>query len=250
MKYFTFITGLRKDNDLAFNLIYKISSKLLPEYKLYWPNLDYINNDKFTDYLKQYSEDAGLNTHRRWMLYQLQRLTASVAGDTVECGVYMECGSHCILEQNRLSSFPRHHYIFDSFEGLSQPQSIDGKYWSEGSLLIGESIVNNNLSGFNKKTLLKGWIPSAFSAVQDKTFSFVHIDVDLYQPTLDSIKFFYPKLNTGAILICDDYGFSTCKGATRAIDEFLADKSEKMLSLPQGGGFFIKGTPVDKGAFE
>ncbi|MBK8519937.1 MAG: hypothetical protein IPL54_03330 [Chitinophagaceae bacterium] len=29
-----------------------------------------------------------------------------------------------------------------------------------------------------------------FSEVQALTFSFVHIDVDLYQPTLDSIEFF------------------------------------------------------------
>jgi hypothetical protein len=67
------------------------------------------------------------------------------------------------------------------------------------------------------------------------------VDVDLYEPTRDSIRFFYDRLNPGGILVCDDYLFMTCPGATEAIDEFLADKPEKMLGLPGGGGFFIKG---------
>jgi hypothetical protein len=33
----------------------------------------------------------------------------------------------------------------------------------------------------------------------------------------------------------------TCPGATKAIEEFLRDKPEKMLFLPDGGGFFVKG---------
>lgn len=48
--------------------------------------------------------------------------------------------------------------------------------------------------------------------------------VDLYEPTKDSIEFFYDKLNVGGIFLCDDYGFTSCPGATKAIDEFLVDK--------------------------
>jgi len=38
----------------------------------------------------------------------------------------------------------------------------------------------------------------------DKTFLFVHVDVDLYEPTRDSIAFFYPRMNLGAVSLCDD----------------------------------------------
>ena len=61
------------------------------------------------------------------------------------------------------------------------------------------------------------------------------------QPTIDSVSFFYPRLSPGGILVCDDYGFTTCPGATRAIDEFFAGKPEKMLALGGGGGFVVKG---------
>ena len=75
-----------------------------------------------------------------------------------------------------------------------------------------------------------------------KQFSFVHVDVDLEQPTRDSIEFFYDRLTIGAIFLCDDYACTTCPGATAVIDEYLKAKPEKMIRLPGGGGFFIKGT--------
>ena len=82
----------------------------------------------------------------------------------------------------------------------------------------------------------------------DRAFSFVHVDVDLYEPTRDSFAFFYERLSPGGILLCDDYGCTTCPGATKAADEFLADRPEKMISLDSGGGFFIRGLPVQPAA--
>ncbi len=74
-----------------------------------------------------------------------------------------------------------------------------------------------------------------------KRFAFVHIDVDLHEPTMDSVEFFYPRLAPGGILLCDDYAIGTCVGATEAIDDFFDDKPEKMIALDAGGGFMIKG---------
>jgi hypothetical protein len=51
-------------------------------------------------------------------------------------------------------------------------------------------------------------------------------------------------MSPGGVIICDDYGFESCPGATRALDDFLADKPERVLSMPAGGGFIVKGTPV------
>ncbi|KAJ8134476.1 hypothetical protein OY671_012311, partial [Metschnikowia pulcherrima] len=89
--------------------------------------------------------------------------------------------------------------------------------------------------------LHKGWIPERFDDVKEKHFAFVHIDVDSYQPTSDSMNFFYQRMNPGGIIVCDDYGFTTCPGATRAVNETLRDKPEKMIASPDGGGFLIKG---------
>lgn len=68
----------------------------------------------------------------------------------------------------------------------------------------------------------------------------IHIDVDLYQPTLDSIEFFWDKLNVGGVLVCDDYGFETCPGAKKAMDDFFSKKNMSVIHLPTGQGVVFK----------
>jgi hypothetical protein len=117
---------------------------------------------------------------------------------------------------------------------------MDGAYWRPNDLACPEDRVRANLVGLDPVAIHKGWIPSGFSDVEEVTFSFVHLDVDLYQPTLDSLQFFYPRLPPGGILLCDDYGFVTCPGARKAMDEFFADKPEPIIQSPSGQGFVIK----------
>jgi len=215
---------------------------LFPNYRFCWPQIDWWNDPKFNNYLKNTDELSGFNTHRKLMLSQLLRLTVGVPGDTVECGVFLGASSILICESNEDGDIDRTHHCFDSFEGLSAPSSVDGEYWSGGDLDISECDTVKNLESFEKVKLYKGWIPDRFEEVNQCVFSFVHIDVDLYDPTKDSIEFFYPRMSKGAILLCDDYGLTTCPGATRAIDEYLLDRAEKMITLDCGGGFFVKGT--------
>ncbi|MDR0664109.1 MAG: TylF/MycF family methyltransferase [Helicobacteraceae bacterium] len=132
--------------------------------------------------------------------------------------------------------------MFDSFEGVSAPSDEDNGYWKKGDLSAGEEMARENLSEFiDRVRFYKGWIPTRFEEVKDRAFSFVHIDVDMHDPTRDSITFFYDRLNAGGIILCDDYGSPFCVGATKACDDFLTDKPEKMIVLADGGAFMIKG---------
>ena len=184
------------------------------------------------------------------MVKELMRLTQAVPGDTAECGAYEGAGSYLICEANASNiTFKRHHHIFDSFEGVSAPTAIDGHYWAAGAMARSEDVVRKNLGKFDAYTLHKGWIPERFPDVAGTRFSFVHVDVDLFEPTRDSFQFFYDKMSDGGIIVCDDYGFSTCPGATRAIDAFLISRPERMIAMPGGGGFMIKGVATaEKGA--
>lgn len=226
----------------GFYLLAIIAKLLCPKYRFKLPLLDLLSDEAFTNYLVYFKEHRQFNTDRRWNLYQLLRLVEDIPGDTAECGVYQGSSSYLICKFNSQSrKFTRYHYMFDSFEGLSEPEQEDGNYWLRGDFSTSPIIAKNNLSCFKNAVFLKGWVPERFNEVRDKRFSFVHLDLDLYKPTLDSIAFFYPLLEKGGIILCDDYGFSTCPGATKAIDEFLSDKPEKMVSLSCGGGFMIKG---------
>jgi O-methyltransferase len=216
---------------------------LFGDYRLTWNHMAWWRDDDFNAYLQRFGELDGFNTHRKWMLWQLLRLTEEVPGDTAECGVFEGASSWLICTANaRRESQPRIHHLFDSFEGMSAPSPRDGTHWRAGDLSAGENAVTENLAPFAGAIRMhSGWIPRRFADVTEARFSFVHVDVDLFQPTHDSICFFYERLNPGGIFLCDDYAFTSCPGATEAVDAFLADKPEKMLSLPAGGGFFIKG---------
>lgn len=181
---------------------------------------------------------------RKFVLFQLAKAVNCVDGDTAECGVYKGASSYLILKANENSS--KLHHIFDSFEGLSSPKpedqiSIKRVFkWKKHDLSVSEPEVRDNLKDFEKIKLYKGWIPQRFNEVSDRKFSFVHIDVDIYQPTYDSLTFFYTRTSPGGIIVCDDYGFETCPGAKHACDEFLEDKEEKIVHLPTGQGVIIK----------
>jgi O-methyltransferase len=90
----------------------------------------------------------------------------------------------------------------------------------------------------------RGWIPERFDEVKDLQFAFVHVDVDLHEPTRDSLVYFYERLVPGGILLCDDYGSAACPGAKQAFDELIADKPERsVIHLPTGQGFIVKRGP-------
>lgn len=226
---------------MRFSILRSLAKRFLPAYRMRPMDVDWQSDPEFCAYLKRFGQSTSMTSGRRWAVHQLLRLVDSVEGDTAECGVHKGAMSFLICKSNEASAIERTHFLFDSFEGLSTSDRFDGTHWSRGDLSIDEETVARNLAGCRVQ-LMRGWIPARFPEVADRTFAFVHIDVDLYQPTLDSLEFFYPRLGKGGIIVIDDYGFLTCPGATKACDEYFAGKPEKPIALVDGGAFVIKGT--------
>ena len=217
-------------------VFYRLRNWIMPGYRLQWPQMCWWQDAEFNDYLHRFGESHGLNADRRWTVSQLVKLVGEVPGDTAECGVLFGSSSYLICR-----ALPeRMHHMFDSFEGMSEPSSEDGNYFKSGGLACNLDVVMRNLKEFPNTTYHKGWIPDKFGDVVDERFAFVHIDVQLYQPTLNSLQFFYPRTNPRGIMVFDDYGFTTCPGARRAIDEFFYEKPENIIELSTGSAFIIK----------
>lgn len=198
-------------------------------------------NDK--EFEENYINLVGDDFHsidRKYTVNQFLQLIKNIPGDMAECGVYKGATAWFICAFVQKHGLSKALHVFDSFEGLSKPKNEDGTYWVAGNLATDEGTCRNNLSQFDFVKYYKGWIPDKFTEVDTTQFCFVHIDVDLYQPTFDAVSFFYERLNKAGILICDDYGFSTCPGAKKAIDDFFADKTETVIMLTTGQGFIIK----------
>lgn len=237
IQFFKIIKGNR---DSRFKLLEKINYFLLPTNFLgEYDKICFDDKSLLEIYLK-YDKKNFRSFERKYVLKELIKLTRNVNGDTAELGVYFGATSEIIL--NEILDKNKKHHMFDSWEGLSSPGQKDGSFWKKNSLNSSFKVCEKNLEKFsnNKKQFYRGWIPKTFNDInKNLKFSFVHFDLDLYEPTIEGLKYFYPKINKGGVLIFDDYPFKTCPGVKDAVDEFFSDKSEEIIRLTMNA-FVIK----------
>lgn len=198
-------------------------------------------DDAFIGEFKTLSPHNFFSMERKFVLKEFAKSVSRLQGSAAEAGCYVGVSAWFIAKELDGCNF----HLFDSFEGLSEPgikdQSPAGvAQWEKGHFSGSEKAIKDNLSEFKGIQFHKGWIPERFPDVASEQFKLVHVDLDLYQPTLDSIEFFYPRLITGGVMVFDDYGFENCLGAYRAVNEFFEDKSERIIHLPTGQGILIK----------
>jgi hypothetical protein len=220
-----------------YRLAERIAGWIYPSYKFSEYGRTWLDDEEFLEYYRSFHPDNWHSLDRKYVLAELLKLVENVPGDTVELGVYRGASSWLICAALRGSV--KHHHVFDSFQGLSTPDGRDGSYWRSGDMQCSEQQFRARLQEFDNYVVHAGWIPQRFPEVEDRRFSFVHIDVDLYQPTLDSIAFFYPRTTAGGAILLDDYGFATCPGARAAVDEYMQGRSDVVLNLPTGQGLIL-----------
>jgi SAM-dependent methyltransferase len=203
-----------------------------------------IESDKtFAREFARLCPENDVTLERKYNLDELFQLVLQVGGDVAECGAYKGGSAFFLARHIIRGKLNKRLCLFDSFEGLSAPACLDGSYWHAGALASTIGDVKAALAPLGPVPFVeffKGWIPDRFGEVAQRRFCFVHIDVDLNQPTLDAISFFYPRIEPGGIILLDDYGFDSCPGATIAVNEFMKGKPEPIINLASGGAFIMK----------
>ena len=207
--------------------------------------------------LKKSNSEWSDNFYKQCRYYSLSQIIEHVSkqnktDDVVECGVWNGHSAYMIAKTLKKNKFSGNFYIFDSFEGgLSDKSKEDRNLLREMTsheILNEKNIFSSRmenvkkvLANFNFVKIYKCWIPEKFINVKSRRFSFVHIDVDLYKPTLDSLNFFWPRLRRNGFIVVDDYGSSQFPGATFAVDEFLKYHAVSFFyKVPMGACVIIK----------
>jgi len=232
------LSNPNSDPEYAFALLKKIASYLTPDYRLSSPFVDWFKDRELADHMIRFGDSAE-KAHRLMLVSQLLKIVSDIPGDTAEIGTYRGSSSSLICRANSRSPVAKTHFVFDSFEGLSMPGSRDGEYWKRGDLTSSyeDLYLTTELDGDFR--VMSGWVPDRFYEVKDRRFSFVHIDVDLKDPTRQSLDFFSARMASGGIILNDDYGSTRCPGVTEAVDEFAETTGVKWVALPAGGAFAI-----------
>lgn len=175
----------------------------------------------------QRRQDA-LSIREAYNIYFYLSKTLSLDGAVAELGVYKGGGAKLIAEFK--SDLPLH--LFDTFEGmLAVDDNID--HHNEGDFSdTNLKSVQNYLEKYPECHFHKGLFPDTTRELpEDIAFSFVHLDVDIYSSTLSGLKYFYPRLKKGGVLISHDYNAISCPGVKKAFDEYFADKDEDVRYL-------------------
>jgi len=162
-------------------------------------------------------------------------------GETAELGVFQ---GEFARQINKLFSNKKL-YLFDTFEGFSaddikkdfeigsSDKIIDQKYnFSDTN----EKFVLDRMEYPENCVVKKGYFPETTKELEDN-FAFVSLDADLYQPMLEGLKYFYPRLEKGGYIFVHDFFNEDFPGVKKAVMEY--QNIEKIHYVPLGDNMSI-----------
>lgn len=197
--------------------------------------------------------EAGLRQRSRLFNFvRLVELSRGAPGDVVECGCYRGATAYliCRVVGAEAEDFKGEGlHLFDSFQGLSAISDEDqlaagvpkGKTKrSAGMFAASVEDVQQTLREYPNVSFHAGWIPATLAGAPPGPFRFVHLDLDLHDPTLVCLDYFFPRLAPGGVLVCDDDGAVRWPGVRAAVDEFCARTGVAPLRLSTGQAVLLK----------
>lgn len=189
------------------------------------------------DCAAQYSMTGAV---RLWSVLQAVEhvIARAIPGAFVECGVWR--GGNLILFEQvaRALGRPPEIWGYDTFTGMTAPEPVDHVAWDESHkaeryvtgdaaerFVISKDTVRANLEreGCGAETrLIEGDVTETLDHPENlpDQIALLRLDTDWKKSTLKELEVLFPRLQTGGVLIVDDYG--EWAGAREAVDAYFA----------------------------
>ena len=178
--------------------------------------------------------------------------TYGIDGDIVECGVWRGGSSmNAALSLMHFGSRDRKLFLYDTYEGMPPPDEMDvnfleekasellagsdgggstsddpGNYWARVDM--DEVRQNMSLTRYPEENivLVKGKVEETIPGTMPGKIALLRLDTDWYESTYHVLRYLFPFLSPGGVLILDDYGY--WKGAKKAVDRYF---DENMIPI-------------------
>lgn len=169
----------------------------------------------------------------------------NVDGDYVECGVWK--GGMSGAAASILGS-AKEYLLFDSFQGLPKAHEIDGiaaVNWQNDKQIQSSykncsaeknfAIQAMKLAGDIKFKLVEGWFEDTLPTYQfNRQIAVLRLDGDWYESTLTCLKYLFPHVAEGGLIILDDYYF--WDGCSKAVHDYLSSIKSTCRLYQSGRG--------------
>ena len=186
-----------------------------------------------------------------------------IKGDLAECGVWKGGCSAFMMEllKRRDQHKVRKFYLYDTFEGMTAPTGKDVHFsgaqfaqkqfkakqkadekWSYSPLEEVKTIIAKAGYPESQTKFIKGDVRETLEETKPKTLALLRLDTDWYDSTKAEMQHLYPRLQSGGVLICDDYG--AWKGSYEAIHDYFKETGQPtpllQVDTSYGGATAIK----------
>ena len=197
--------------------------------------------------LRHSSHGLTVTLDELYVIYSSVIAVSNLDGAIAELGVYKGTTAQLIAEVKKQKEL----FLFDTFDGM--PNCKIGGYddWElnthkDTSL----STVQSYLSKYDNVQFVVGTFPESLSStsindLDQQRYSFVHLDVDLYQSTLDGLEHFWPRLVPGGRIVSHNFNLKDSPGGRtpgvrKAFLEFFSACEHKIIEVAETQCLVIK----------
>lgn len=224
------------------------TSENRPLYERIYPNADYSPWNQDAEFQAVYSKIDGATLVDQYRCYDLWMLVEQAAkldsGAIIEIGVWRGGTTAVIASQARNVGIKDKVYACDTFAGVVKAGKEDSAYvggeHADTSKAEVERLLFKTL-GLDNIEILQGIFPDDTGRkIEGLKFRLCHIDVDVYKSANDIVEWIWNRLVPGGIIVYDDYGFSSCTGITRHVEEQRRLSDRIVLHNLNGHAIIIK----------
>jgi O-methyltransferase len=168
-----------------------------------------------------------------------------IPGSFVECGVWKGGSSMAAAWMyGHLGWTNTDLYLFDTFEGMSQPTVHDvraqtgesaadllaqskktAEVWAWSPLAEVQRNLESTGYPHSRIHLIQGRVEDTIPQQAPAQISLLRLDTDWYESTRHELVHLFPRLSKRGLLIIDDYG--AWAGARKAVDEYFGESDAK-----------------------